>query len=171
MKADFKMSKESNQGSLRGSGADVHSSSHPQLSLLGSGAYRDTGVGVMTNTAHWYNPLSQKPTFALSFPVARWVAGLGFKAAKTPKKNKRKKLPAFPFIFLPPSSYGLEYPSGCLGQMSWLCLLPSPCAPPGPSLVGWGERQNRSWLCVTPAHQYLKHPWVINIVSSTNQKK
>lgn len=72
------MSKESNQGSHHGSGAGVHPSSYQQLSLLGAGTYRDTGVGVMTSTAHWHNPLPQIPTLALSFPVAGWVAGLGF---------------------------------------------------------------------------------------------
>lgn len=57
MKADCKMSKESSQGRQCGSGADVRSSSHQQLSLLRGAAYRDTGVGVVTSTAQWHNPL------------------------------------------------------------------------------------------------------------------
>ena len=56
------------------------------------------------------------------------------------------------------------------GQLSQLCPLPTPCALPACSLVGWGERQKRPWLCVSPAQQYRKHPCVINTVFSTNPK-
>lgn len=100
MKADCKMSKESSQGSQRGSGADVRSSSHQQLPLLGASAYRDTGVGVVTSTAHWHNPLPPIPTLALSFS-AGWVAGLSFEAAKMPRKNKKSSPLPCPSSFFP----------------------------------------------------------------------
>ena len=56
------------------------------------------------------------------------------------------------------------------GQMSWLCLLPTSCAPPARLLAGQYEEQTRPGLCVSIAQQYLKHPCIINTVHSTNLK-
>lgn len=53
------------------------------------------------------------------------------------------------------------------GHLSWLCPLPSPCALPGSSLVGWGEEQRAPWLC---GLQEWKHHCVTNIVLSTHPK-
>jgi len=39
------------------------------------------------------------------------------------------------------------------GQLSWLCPLPAPCAPPAHSLVGRWEEQNKPGLCVSTAQQ------------------
>ena len=41
------------------------------------------------------------------------------------------------------TSYGMEYPLVSWGQLSRLCPLPTSCAPPAYSLVGWGEKQKR----------------------------
>jgi len=38
-------------------------------------------------------------------------------------------------------------------QLSRLCPLPASCAAPACSLVGWGKRQRRSWLCLNVAQQ------------------
>ena len=55
------------------------------------------------------------------------------------------------------------------GQLSQLCSLPVSCTPPAYSLVGWGEKQKKPWLCVSTTQQQLKHPSVINTVFSTNE--
>jgi len=39
------------------------------------------------------------------------------------------------------------------GQLSQLCPLPGPGAPPAYSLVGWGKEQKRPWLCASTAQQ------------------
>lgn len=68
--------------------------------------------------------------------------------------------PTFPLVLLVSTTpAGVEHP---LGQ---LCPLPAPWSPPTCSLVGWGER-----LCVSTAQQQLKHPCIINTISSTNLK-
>lgn len=38
-------------------------------------------------------------------------------------------------------------------QLSQLCCLPAPCAPPGCSLVGQCEQHKRPWHCVSTAQQ------------------
>lgn len=54
------------------------------------------------------------------------------------------------------------------GQLSQPCLLQTPCASLAHLLVGWGNRQERSWHCVSTSVQCQKHPCDINAVFSTN---
>lgn len=58
------------------------------------------------------------------------------------------------------------------GQLSQLFPLPTPCAPPARSLVGWCERLERPWLCVTkrPAQQWLRLSCLPNMASRINPK-
>ena len=39
------------------------------------------------------------------------------------------------------------------GQLSQLCPLPTPCAPPACSLVAWGEEQKSPWRCASTVQQ------------------
>lgn len=52
------------------------------------------------------------------------------------------------------------------GQMSHLFPLPNPCASPASLLMGWCEKQKRSWLSISLAQQW--HPCIINTVFIRN---
>jgi len=56
------------------------------------------------------------------------------------------------------------------GQLPLLCPLLASCAPAAYSLVGWCEKQKRSWLYVSTAQQQLKHQWIIHIILIRNPK-
>ena len=78
---------------------------------------------------------------------------------------------SFPQLYMgSTTSYGLGSPLGQSGSAAPAVSPPTPCAPPGSSLVGWGEKQNSPWLWVSTAQQGREHPGVTNTVSSTNPK-
>ena len=56
-------------------------------------------------------------------------------------------------LLLSTTACGLGYPLGQGGQLSRLCPLPAPRAPPARSLVGQGEEQNSPWCCASTARQ------------------
>lgn len=49
-----------------------------------------------------------------------------------------------------------------LGQLSWVCPLPAPAAPPACSLAGQSEKPKSPWPGVNTALQQLKHQHVIS---------
>lgn len=63
-----------------------------------------------------------------------------------------------------------QHPLAIWCWLSQLCPFPTPCAPPGCSLVRWSERQKSSWLCVSATQQHPKHPCVITALFITNSK-
>ena len=56
------------------------------------------------------------------------------------------------------------------GQLSQLCPLTTSCAPPAPCWRGGVRSRKGLVLCVSTTQQQLKHPCIINTVSSTNPK-
>ena len=69
------------------------------------------------------------------------------------------------------TSYSTEHPFGQLG--SAVLAVPPPSCSCTPSLLagGVGWEQERPWLCASTAQRWLKHPGVINAVSSSNPKQ
>lgn len=71
--------------------------------------------------------------------------------------------------------YGTGYPFGHSGQLSWLCPIPTPAAPPACSLARQCEKLNSPWLCVSTALQQLKRwcyrCWVSSKIQSTASYK
>lgn len=138
------MSKESDQGSHCGSGAGVHPGSHQQLSLLGAGAYRDTGVGSDDQYCTLTQPSTPDTHPCLVIPSSWVVAGLGFKAAKMHRKNEKGSPPLFTSALFPqlhmvwniPLSVGASSP-GCVSSQ----LLVHPQPPPW-----WGGVRGRTGL-------------------------
>lgn len=63
-----------------------------------------------------------------------------------------------------------DIPLASWGQLSWLCPLAAPCAPPACSLSGQQEGLKTSRLCVSAALQQQKRQCVINIGLITNPK-
>lgn len=55
------------------------------------------------------------------------------------------------------------------GHLSWRCPLPTPRAPPAHSWAGQCKHKKPP-CCASTAQQPLKHPRVINTISSTNPK-
>ena len=53
-------------------------------------------------------------------------------------------------------------PLASLGQLSWVCPLPAPAAPPACSLAGQSEKPKSPWPGVNTALQQLKHQHVIS---------
>ena len=62
-----------------------------------------------------------------------------------------------------------DIPLVTLGQLSSLCPLPAPGAPPAPLLSELHEKQNSPWLCASTVLQ-LKHRCVITTVFTPNPK-
>ena len=50
--------------------------------------------------------------------------------------------PHFPVPILDVTSHGMEYTIGSLGQVPWLCPVPTSCAPPAFSLAGHEKLKN-----------------------------
>ncbi|XP_071888431.1 uncharacterized protein [Anas platyrhynchos] len=65
---------------------------------------------------------------------------------------------------------GWNSPLATLGQLSCVCPLPAPAAPPACPLAGQSAKLQSPWLSVSTALRQLKHQRVINIILSLNAK-
>ena len=65
---------------------------------------------------------------------------------------------------------GWNTPLASLGQLSWLCPLPAPAAPPACPLAVQSEKLESPGLSVSTALQQLKQQWVRNIILTLNPK-
>lgn len=122
--------------------------------------YRQTKTRNLFSPLHWLAGLyHSQESRALSHIMLTWEDKL--------HHSKCPPSPSSPSSICWAWHHGLAYPCGYLGSAVLIVSLDIfMCTP---SLLWWdGVRSRRGLNSVSTAHQWLKHPWVIDTVPSTN---